>query len=185
MAKTSGGVERVPAPPGSACWICGLTAVAGEKLPGRRRKVRALCQTHANAVFGAEDPLWRRMDAKTQKDIVDDWLRGITILSDGSRQRRPISEQLAEIAKVNDTETGLLSLVSPLLPGESRDLHETIRAQNRLRGREAMVHALITQILLGWLAEARGQDRAEIIQRLALTLNDWFNASGWDERSGP
>ena len=53
---TSGGVERVPAPQGAACWICGLTAVRGERLPGRRHKVRALCQAHADAVFGAQDP---------------------------------------------------------------------------------------------------------------------------------
>ncbi len=36
-----GGVERVPAP-GGACWICGLPAVCGEKLPGRLHKVRGL-----------------------------------------------------------------------------------------------------------------------------------------------
>ena len=49
---TGGGVERVPLREG-ACWICGLAAVCGEKLPGRRHKVRGLCQTHADAVFGA------------------------------------------------------------------------------------------------------------------------------------
>ena len=45
--------------------MCGLPAVCGEKLPGRRHKVRALCQAHADAVFGAEDPPRRRLDAKT------------------------------------------------------------------------------------------------------------------------
>jgi hypothetical protein len=52
----TGGVERVPLDKAAACWMCGLPAVCGEKLPGRRRKVRALCQRHADAVFGAEDP---------------------------------------------------------------------------------------------------------------------------------
>jgi hypothetical protein len=34
-----------------------MNAVCGEKLPGRRRKVRGLCQTHADAVFaGTPDP---------------------------------------------------------------------------------------------------------------------------------
>jgi hypothetical protein len=50
----STGVERVPSP-GGVCWLCGLTAVCGEKLFGRRRKVRGLCQAHADAVFGASD----------------------------------------------------------------------------------------------------------------------------------
>ncbi len=52
--------------------MCGLPAVCGEKLPGRRRKARVLCQAHADAVFGAENPPWRRLDAKTQRDIVED-----------------------------------------------------------------------------------------------------------------
>lgn len=56
--------------------MCGLPAVCGQQVPGRRRKVRGLCQTYADAVFGAEDPPWRRLDAKTQRDIVQDWLRG-------------------------------------------------------------------------------------------------------------
>jgi len=64
-------LERVPSP-GGACWMCGLPAVCGEKLPGRRRKARVLCQAHADAVFGAENPPWRRLDAKTQRDIVED-----------------------------------------------------------------------------------------------------------------
>jgi hypothetical protein len=52
---TASGVERVTSPAG-ACWMCGLPAVCGEKLPGRRRKARGLCRAHADAVFGAEDP---------------------------------------------------------------------------------------------------------------------------------
>jgi hypothetical protein len=52
---TGAGVERAPSP-GGACWMCGLPAVCGEKLPGRRHKVRGLCQSHADAVFGSQDP---------------------------------------------------------------------------------------------------------------------------------
>lgn len=172
---SAGGVERVPSP-GGACWICGLTAVCGERLPGRRHKVRALCQAHADAVFGAEDPLWRRWDAKTKRDIVDEWLRSMTILANGAGRR--LEELLAEIAAVNDVGTEPVRLVTPLMPGEARDLQESIRAQNRLRGREGMVHAMVAQVLLGWCATATGQTRGEIIQRLALTLNDWLDDSG-------
>jgi len=58
-----------------------------------------------------------------------------------------------------------------MMPGEARDLQETDRAQSRLRSRETMVHALVTQILLGWCATASGQTRGEVLQRLALELD--------------
>lgn len=126
-----GGVERVPSP-GGACWMCGLPAVCGEKLPGRRHTVRALCQSHADAVFGLEDPPWKRLDAKSQREIADEWLRSITILAHGGH--RPPAELLAEIAAVNQAGTETVRLMSPLMPGEARDLEETQRAVDRLRG---------------------------------------------------
>ena len=55
---------------------------------------------------------------------------------------------------------------------EARDLQENIRAQNRLRARETMVHAIVAQILFGWCATATGQTCGDVIQRLAL-LNAW------------
>ena len=60
------------------------------------------------------------------------------------------------------------------MPGEARDLQENIRAQNRLRGREAIVHAIVTQILLNWCAAATGQPPSEVLQRLALELDAWL-----------
>jgi hypothetical protein len=118
---TGSGVERVPSP-GGACWMCGLPAVCGEKLPGRRHKVRALCQTHADAIFGVQDPPWRHLDARTQRDIVEEWLRGMTILAHGTG--RPVGELFAEISAVSDTDAHMIRLVSPLMPGEARDLQE-------------------------------------------------------------
>ena len=51
------GVQRVPVA-GGRCWLCGLPAVAGERLPGRRRRqghrVRLLCARHDTAVFGSD-----------------------------------------------------------------------------------------------------------------------------------
>jgi hypothetical protein len=178
---TGGGVERVPSP-GGACWICGLTAVCGEKLPGKRHKVRALCQSHADAVFGMQDPPWRQLDEKTQREIVDEWLRSITILAYGGH--RPAGELLAEIAAVNDTGIETIRLMSPLMPGEARDLQETQRAVNRLRSRETMVHAAVTQVLLDWHATATGQSRGEVVQKLALKLSAVFGESGPPDTSG-
>ncbi|OXM59684.1 hypothetical protein CF165_46685 [Amycolatopsis vastitatis] len=45
------GVQRVPATAGF-CWMCGRRAVSGERLPGRRHRVRLLCRQHDQAVFG-------------------------------------------------------------------------------------------------------------------------------------
>jgi hypothetical protein len=79
---------------------------------------------------------------------------------------------------VNDTGTETLRLMSPLMPGEARDLQETQRAVGWLRSREAMVHAAVTQILLDWLATATGQAHGEVIQQLALRLHAMFDQLG-------
>lgn len=84
---------------------------------------------------------------------------------------RPMNELLAEIATVNDASAHEIRLMQPLMPGEARDLQENIRAQNRLRGCETMVHAIIIQILLDWCATASGQTRSEVLWRLPLRLD--------------
>jgi hypothetical protein len=89
-----------------------------------------------------------------------------------------MNEVLAEIAAVNDVGTEQVRLVTPLLPGELLDLRESNRAEHRLRGREAMVHAIVTQILLDWCADASGETRADILQRLALRLDAWLDELG-------
>jgi len=154
-----------------------------ERLPGRSHKTRPLCQSHADAVFGIQDPPWRRLDEKPQREIVEEWLRSITILAHGGH--RPPAELLAEIAAVNDTGTETVRLMSPLMPGEARDLRETQRAVGRLRSRETMVHAAVTQILIDWHATATGQERAEIIQQLALRLYSMFDQPGPPSSENP
>jgi hypothetical protein len=68
------------------------------------------------------------------------------------------------------------------MPGEARDLQETLRAMSRLRSRETMVHAAVTLALLDWHATATGQSRGNVIQQLALKLNTMFDAA---EPPGP
>lgn len=84
------------------------------------------------------------------------------------RRAPPSGELLAAIAAVNEAGTETFRLMSPLMPGEARDLQETQRAVNRLRGREAMVHAAVTQILLDWYATATGQTLALVAVQRAL-----------------
>ena len=59
------------------------------------------------------DPPWRRLDARTRRDIVEEWLRGMAILAHGGG--RPTDELLAEIAAVNDAGTQTIRLMSPLM----------------------------------------------------------------------
>jgi hypothetical protein len=99
--------------------MCGLPAVCGQQVQGRRRKIRGLCQAHADAVFGMQDPPWRRLGSKTQREIVEEWLRAITILAHGSQ--RQVDEMMAEISIVNDVSVHVLNLVTPLMPGEAND----------------------------------------------------------------
>ncbi|MGH3565750.1 MAG: hypothetical protein ACRDRH_06895 [Pseudonocardia sp.] len=54
MTERETGVQRIPAY-GGLCWLCRQPARWGEKLPGRRHRVRLLCQHHADLVFGADD----------------------------------------------------------------------------------------------------------------------------------
>jgi hypothetical protein len=139
-----------------------------------------LCQQHADAVFGADHPAWQRLDAKTQREITEDWLRSMTILAHGGH--RPLAEVFAEIAEVNQIGAEQIRIITPLMPGELRDLTESARAQSRLHARETTVHALASQILLGWYAEATGQTRSEVLQRLSLLLNAWLTQA---ERQEP
>jgi hypothetical protein len=127
-------------------------------------------------VFGPDDPPWRRQDAKTQREIVEEWLRGVTILA--HPHGRSMEEMLAEVAEVNQPQAVQVRIVTPLLPGEALMLSETTRSNRKLRGRETMVHAIVTQILVGWLAEASGQERSAVIERLALTLDTWLTGAG-------
>ncbi len=68
--------------------------------------------------------------------------------------------------------------MSPLMPGEARDLQEIQLAVNRLRSRETMVHAAVTQILLDWYAIATSHTHSEAIQRLAPRLSAMFDDPG-------
>jgi hypothetical protein len=167
-ARPDPGMERVPAP-ARDCWFCGEPAVGGQKPPGRRRRAQALCARHADAVFGPDDPPWARIDAKTGRDLVNEWVRALTIVSH-SRGRHP-RELLAEIAAINQPETIQVRLVTPLLPGEKWMLDETQRAISQLRSRETTLHMAITSMLIGWLADATGQTRGQVVQRLALALD--------------
>lgn len=62
------GVVRVEAT-GGVCWLDGLPAVAGERLPGRRRRVRLLCRLHDAAVFGGPEAVAAVRAARARKAV--------------------------------------------------------------------------------------------------------------------
>jgi hypothetical protein len=154
-------------PPGSRCWLCERPAVGVARLAGWRRKRRALCEAHRDAIFGAADPFWRKVDAKTRPEIAREWLAAMTVLAQSGR---PLEQALAEIAAVTDAATATVRVTTPLPPGEKRDLEESARAFNQLRSRETLIHAMLTQVLLRWCAEATGETSEQVLQRLALQV---------------
>lgn len=51
-------------------------------------------------------------------------------------------------------------------------LEETLDWYNDVRSRQAGGNLLVEGLLIGWLAEATGQDRSSSIQRLALAVEN-------------
>ncbi|WP_261566299.1 hypothetical protein [Frankia gtarii] len=49
-------------------------------------------------------------------------------------------------------------------------LEETLAWYAEVRSRQAGLHLLLEGLLIDWLADATGQDRGAVVQRLALTV---------------
>lgn len=74
------------------------------------------------------------------------------------------------IAQVNQPETVRLTFRTPLSPEDRRVLDDALAWISEQRSRQAGVNLLIESILIDMVAEATGQDRATVIQRLALKV---------------
>jgi hypothetical protein len=66
--------------------------------------------------------------------------------------------------------------------GGSGPVAENIRAQNRLRDRETIVHAIVTQIPGQLVRRGTGQTPSEVLQRLTLELDAWLGQPGPPEQ---
>lgn len=111
------------------------------------------------------------------RQLFDDWIRALTILSEPSREPgdvpkhlEQLKEQIAMVAAVNQPGKISITLRGPVTEHDQQVLAEGLAAMNTIRSRQAWINQVIESQLIAWLAEATGHTRADIIQRLAIEL---------------
>lgn len=108
-----------------------------------------------------------RVPRPSPRSMAEDWLRSLTI----SGQPGTTPQQAMElIAQINQPRTLGVQIRTPLPTDDAQMLEETLHWYNDVRNRQAGVNLLVEGLMIGWLAEATGQHRSAIIQRLALTV---------------
>ncbi|MBO0879040.1 MAG: hypothetical protein J2P17_01375, partial [Mycobacterium sp.] len=98
------------------------------------------------------------------RELMNEWLRTLTIIGEGKN----IDDTIAMIASVNRTGTHAVPIRTPLAPDDARTLESVLAWNSEIRSRQIGVNLLVENLLIHWLAEATGQKRSAIIQRLAL-----------------
>jgi hypothetical protein len=122
--------------------------------------------SHAAETTGPQQSSRQPPPAIDPHELRHSWLRILTVIGDG----KGIDETLALIAKVNHAGTHTVP-IRTALPAEDRQAIEDVMAWNHeIRNRQAGVNLLIEQLLIRWLSEATGQTWNQIVQRLALTI---------------
>lgn len=107
--------------------------------------------------------------AAVARTMAEDWLRSLTITAEPGTT----PEQAVElIARVNQPRSLSMQIRTPLPPDDAQALDETLAWYAEVRSRQAGLNLLLEGLLLGWLAEATGQDRSAVIQRLALAVEN-------------
>jgi hypothetical protein len=101
------------------------------------------------------------------RTIAEDWLRALTISGEPGITPKRAMEL---IARVNQPGTLSVQLRAPLPPDDAQALDETLAWYADVRSRQAGLNLLVESLLIEWLAEATGQDRSVVIQRLALAV---------------
>lgn len=104
---------------------------------------------------------------QTQRELLDDWLRSLTILGDG----KSLEETFDLIAQVNQPGTHRVRIHTPLPAEDAQALEETLAWYQAVRDRQAKINLGIEGLLIRWLSEATGQTWSQIVQRMAVTFN--------------
>lgn len=107
-------------------------------------------------------------DRSDPRDLMDQWLRALTILGETDKSPQARLDLIRDVNKPGRTD---VTITTPLQPEEQRALTEAFAALNDLRSRQTGMHLMVEETLTGWLAEATGQTRAEIVQKLALAMD--------------
>lgn len=115
-------------------------------------------------------PLGQRppLPAIDPRELMNEWLRSLTIMGEG----KTIDETLALIAKVNRVGTHTVPIRTLLPPDDAQALESVLAWNNEIRSHQAGVNLLVEQLLIHWLADASGQTWNQIVQRLALTIEE-------------
>jgi hypothetical protein len=113
------------------------------------------------------------------QELFHQWLRELTVLTEPGD--RPLPERITLIAEVNDIHPRNVKVPYPPSREDLQRVAEVIASLNRLRSREHGIHGLVTSVLLGWLSEATGQSRSDIIARLTLTIDGLLTARDADD----
>lgn len=102
------------------------------------------------------------------RELLGDWLRSLTIIGEG----KSIDDTLALIAKVNRVGVHNVPIRTPLPPDDRQAMESVLAWNSEIRSRQAGVNLLVEQLLIRWLCEATGQTWSQVVQRLALTIED-------------
>ena len=105
----------------------------------------------------------------TPRKLAEDWLRALT-LTVTARAGTTLDQLYQTIAQVNQLGSVRLALSTPLSQDDARTLDAAMAWINTIRSDQAKANMLIDTLLIKWLAEATGQDRAAVVQRLALEV---------------
>ncbi|MDX3663740.1 hypothetical protein PV646_41205 [Streptomyces sp. ID05-26A] len=99
--------------------------------------------------------------------MAEDWLRALTITHEPGIDPKQAMEA---VAQVNQPETLRLTIRTPLPAADRQVLDDMLAWDTEARSRQAGVHLLLDGILIDMVAGATGQDRAAVIQRLAIAV---------------
>ncbi len=107
------------------------------------------------------------MPRRAPREVLDDWLRALTILSEGHSPE----ETFNLIALVNQPGQHRVRIRTPRPADDAHAVEDALPWYRDLLDRQVKVNLAIESILIGWLAESTGQSRNQIVQRLAEAIN--------------
>lgn len=96
-------------------------------------------------------------------------MRALTITVTSSSDTTP-DQLFHSVAQVNQPGAVRVELSRPLPPADARAVADAMAWVHGVRSDQAKVNMLVDALLIQWLAEAAGQDRAAVVQRLALAV---------------
>jgi len=109
------------------------------------------------------------MPRRSPRELAEEWLRTLTITSEPGIT---LEQAYDLIAQVNPPERLRVRMRTPLHADDAQALDELVAWYADVRSRQAGLHLVVEGMLILWLAEATGQSRTAIVQRLALEIEN-------------